>query len=85
MTATTPTPDQIPTVDECPPGHGRIGVYRETAPIPENMRWWDAEIRGLLEHVATYYAPIVCGEVCRAHVRGVAQLHPGPDVWLVYV
>ena len=76
---------KINEVTECPAGCAAIRVYRGSD-IPESMHWATAAMRGLIEHVATYYAP--CdddGVVQLMHIEAVERLHPGEDMWYIYL
>lgn len=60
-----------------------VRVYRETGPIPDTMKWWDAEIAGLLVQEWVYYVPMIDGYPSREHVRLIHKEHPNHT--LVYI
>jgi len=82
MSKAAPAPAPVKLSSTPTPGCGAIRVYAG-GEIPAGMHWATAAGRGIISHVATYFAPLVDAFVCRAHVAEVERVHPGK--WYVYL
>lgn len=65
-------------VDTCAPGREPVYVYNQKGEVPARMHWAIAERKGLLEAVATYYAPADdAGYVYDRYIKQIQEMHPG--------
>lgn len=75
----------VPVINHKPEGSEFVTVYQGPE-IPESWHWSTAVVRGVWTHVATYVVPLVDGEfVDQRCVKEIEKLHPGHDIWLVYL
>jgi hypothetical protein len=77
------TQPEVKIVSEQPKDTVPVRVYRELRPVPDEMHWATAVLRGYMEEEALYYVPKVDEFASQHHVKQIHALHP--DCTLVYL